>query len=282
MNWNGWQDTIACLDALRVQDYPNLTVVVVDNGSANESVAQIRAAHPWATLIETGQNLGFPGGCNAGTRVAYKNGADFIWLLNNDTVAPPDTARLLVRTALDHPEAGVIGAVLYYMHDAGQVQAWGGGRINLTTAYTTHFTAPASFAAPDTYFTGASMLIPRRVCEAVGLLYEGFFMYCDDSDFCLRVRQAGYALVMCEGTAIRHREGASSPKRSPLIDQLATTSTLRLLERHAPYPGVSMTLYLGLRSFSRLLRGRWGNLAGVWRGTRIYRREKGVPFSQQL
>ncbi len=88
VNWNGWQDTIACLNSLHAQSYPALQVIVVDNGSTNDSCQRIREAHPWVTLIETGRNLGFPGGCNAGTRLAMERGADYVWLLNNDTTVP--------------------------------------------------------------------------------------------------------------------------------------------------------------------------------------------------
>ena len=282
VNWNGWEDTLACLDSLRQQDYPRLTVIVVDNGSTNDSAERIRAAHPWVTLLETGKNLGFPGGCNAGTRMAYRQGADLLWLLNNDTVAPPNTASSLVRTALAHPEAGAIGSILYYMHDPTQVQAWGGGSVHLLTAFTSHFTAPASFAPDNTFFTGASILLPRHICERVGTFYEGFFMYCDDSDLCIRIHRAGYPLIVCEETAILHKEGGSSPKRSPLIDQFATTSTMRLLSRVSPVPAFSIAIYLALRVLNRLLRGRWANFLGVCRGVRIYIQERDISFTDRL
>lgn len=282
VNWNGWQDTLVCLHSLRNQDYPNLHVLVVDNGSTDGSVQHIRDAHPWVTLHETVQNLGFARGCNAGTRLAYQRGADFVWLLNNDTSAPPDTASQLVRTALAHPEAGAIGSILHYMHAPHQVQAWGGGSIQLSTAYTSHFTAPASFTLPNTFLTGASLLLPRRTLERVGIFFEGFFMYCDDSDLCLRLHRAGLTLVVCTETAILHKEGGSSPKRSPLIDQFATTSTLRLLQRAAPIPLLSIAAYLALRLGNRLFRGELRNGIAVCRGLRIFLAERAAVFTDQL
>jgi len=282
VNWNGWQDTVACLDSLRLQDYPNLRVIVVDNGSTNDSSERIRTAHPWADLLQLPRNLGFPSGCNAGTRRACHLGADLIWLLNNDTIAPPATASAIVRTALANPDAGAIGAVLYYFHDPSKVQAWGGGSINLTSAYTSHFTSPASFAPANTYFTGASLLLPRHICESVGIFFEGFFMYCDDVDLCLRIHRAGYPLVIAEDTAILHKEGASSPKRSPLIDQFATTSTLRMLQRNAPRPAVSMCVYLLLRLGNRLYRREWSNFTAVCRGLRIFITERNSVFTDRI
>lgn len=282
VNWNGWQDTLRCLESLRAQDYPRLSVIAVDNGSTNDSEQRIRAAHPEVELIQTGANLGFPSGCNVGTRAAYASGADFIWLLNNDTVAPPDTAGKLVRTAVANPSAGAVGAVLYYLHDPSKVQAWGGGSINLWTAYVRHYTAPANFDDGNSFLTGASMLMPRRICDQVGIFYEGFFMYCDDSDLCLRIRRAGHGLVVAQDTAVLHKEGGSSPPRSPLIDQFATTSTLRLLRRQAPAPVLSMALYLSLRLGKRLLRAEWPNLSAVLRGLRIFLAQRESTFTDRL
>jgi GT2 family glycosyltransferase len=281
VNWNGWQDTVNCLTSLRRQDYDGLQVIVVDNGSTNDSVRMIREAHPWSTVIETGRNLGFPSGCNAGTRLALERGADYVWLLNNDTTVPADTARKLLATALQNPNAGAIGAVLYYMHDPTRIQAWGGGSINLWTGFVSHFKNATSFKK-NTYLTGASMLLPKAICEEVGILYEGYFMYGDDSDMCLRIRRSGYELVVCEGTAILHREGASSSKRSPLIDRLATTSGLRLLKRHAPIPAISMAIYLALRFTNRVRRGEWENISAVWEGVVVYFNERTATFSESI
>lgn len=281
VNWNGWQDTVECLNSLGQQDYGELEVIVVDNGSTDDSIRRIQEAHPWVTVVETGRNLGFPSGCNVGTRLALQKGADYVWLLNNDTIAPPDTLKKLLRIALDNPNAGAIGAVLYYMHDPARVQAWGGGRINLWTGFVTHFTQPTDLDA-NTYLTGANMLLPRRVCEEVGIFYEGFFMYCDDSDLGIRLLRAGYGLVVAEDTAILHKEGASSPKRSPQIDRFATTSGMRLLRRHSPLPKVSIGVFLLLRMANRARRAEWANLIAVWNGFLIYLKERRRQFTDQI
>jgi GT2 family glycosyltransferase len=160
VNWNGWRDTLDCLASLREQDYRNLQIIVVDNGSTDDSVERIRSAFPEVTLIETGQNLGFPSGCNVGLRAGLTGDAEFLWLLNNDTVCPPDTLRKLVRRAVANPDAGLVGTVLLYAHDPTKVQAWGGGRVRPWIAYTTHFEAPAEFGR-DCYTTFAKCACPQ-------------------------------------------------------------------------------------------------------------------------
>ena len=115
LNWHGWRDTIACLDSLASLDYTNYHLQVVDNGSTDNSVACIRAAHPEVSIIETGRNLGFSGGCNVGVRRALEEGADYIWLLNNDTTVDPQALSAMVAVAETDPKVGAIGSVLYYL-----------------------------------------------------------------------------------------------------------------------------------------------------------------------
>src|SRR5664279_2479168 len=86
LNWNGWQDTIACVESCRKLSYPNFRILIVDNGSTDNSEAILRERLPDIELLQTGANLGFAGGNNVGIRHALAQGADYVWLLNNDTV----------------------------------------------------------------------------------------------------------------------------------------------------------------------------------------------------
>jgi GT2 family glycosyltransferase len=280
VNWNGWHDTSLCLASLVEQDYPNLKIVVVDNGSNDDSVAHIRASFPCATLLQTGANLGFATGTNVGLRHALAAGADLLWLLNNDTISPPDTCSKLVARALAEPSAGIIGSVLYFTHSPSEVQAWGGGNIDPFLGRSTHFHAPAPLG-PKSYLTFASALIPRAVLLKVGILYEGFFMYWDDTDLALRVTRAGYTLTIATDTAILHKEGGSSVGRSPLIDRYSTAAGLHFLRRHSPAPLVSMAIFLTNRLLSRALRRRWENLAAVVHAIFDYRQQRHIPYTDQ-
>ena len=85
LNWNGWRDTLVCLASLQHLDYPNFGLIVVDNGSTDGSQNHIEANIPGLKMLQTGANLGFGGGCNAGIRQALEQGADYIWLINSDT-----------------------------------------------------------------------------------------------------------------------------------------------------------------------------------------------------
>ncbi len=280
VNWNGAADTMACLATLMQQDYSALRVVVVDNGSSDDSVARIRREFPQVCVIEAGANLGFACGTNVGIRRALEEGAEFVWLLNNDTLTPPDTCAKLVAKTAREPGAGAVGSVLYYPHDPAQVQAWGGGDLTVWIGRSTHFCAPAKLGAKS-YLTFASALIRREALLRVGLLYEGFFMYWDDADYALRLTRAGYGLAVAEDTAVLHKEGGSADRRSPLIDRFYFTAGLHFLRRHAALPVVSMGIFLGSKLAKRVASREWKNARAVFLAVRDYWGQRGKVYRER-
>jgi GT2 family glycosyltransferase len=273
VNWNGRQDTVDCLASLREQNYSNLQIIVVDNGSTDGSVERIRCDFPEVTLIETGKNLGFPSGCNVGMRAALAGNAEFVWLLNNDTVCPPDTLHKLVRRAMASPDAGLVGTVLLYAHDPTMVQAWGGGTVTPWIAFTTHFHTPVEFGH-NCYTTFASVLARREMLEEVGLLYEGFFMYYDDCDLCLRMQKTRWKIVMAEDTAVLHKEGASTTRnQKPFMTKVVTVSGLRLIRRFSKVAFLGMPVYVVLRLGNRIVQREWKGCKAVCQGVIEFIRE---------
>jgi len=282
VNWNGWRDTLDCLASLGEQDYKNLHVIVVDNGSTDDSVERIRAGFPEVSIVETGRNLGFPSGCNVGLRAALKTSAEYIWMLNNDTVCPPDTLCKLVRRGESQPDAGMIGTVLFYAHDPTKVQAWGGGHIAPMIALSTHFDKKTEFG-PNTYLTFASVLVRREVFEEIGLLYGGFFMYYDDCDLCLRMQKTRWKIAMAEDTAVLHREGGSTPKgESPFMAKTVTVSGLRLILRQSPFAFFGIPAFALLRLGNRVAKGEWKSVPAVLRGILEFARDPDPERGQSL
>jgi GT2 family glycosyltransferase len=268
LNWNGWQDTLACLAALARTEYSNLSVIIVDNGSTNDSVARIRAAFPQVPLIEVGKNLGFAGGVNAGIRRALEQTPDFIWLLNNDTEPRPDALTALVAKAASHPRFGAVGSVLLYAHDPGTVQAWGGGRVNCWIGRASHATGPHEDTWFD-YITAASVLLPRGAFDDIGLLDEGFFLYWEDTDLSFRLRKRGWQLGVAAGSTVLHKENASTGDRSK-VDRFSTASGIRFLRKHSRAAWLSIPLFLTSRIGIRLARGQFRRTGDITGGVRDY------------
>ena len=271
VNWNHHADTAACLDSLRAQDYQALQVVVVDNGSTDGSLATLGAAYPWVHFMDAGANLGFPRACNLAATHPVARAAKYLWFLNNDTVAPPDTLTRLIGTAKEHPRAGVIGAVLYFLHHPSRIQAWGGGSISLRTGYNRHYSQPTPMGK-NSYITFASALVPKQVFDLLGGLYEGAFMYFEDADFCMRAQRAGYTLAVSPGTAILHHEGASAPSSSPHVVRTTTVAGVHFLRRHARLPALACTVYVLSRIARRVLRLNLPGIRAVIAGAREARK----------
>jgi GT2 family glycosyltransferase len=271
LNWNGGRDTVACLEALERCSYRRLEVVVVDNCSTDDSVEFIRARYPEITLLQAEANRGFATGNNLGVRWTLARGAQYVWLLNNDTAPAPDALTRMVEMAERDKRIGGVGSVLHYMHQPEAVQAWGGGRINCWFGYVDHAHEPHPYAWFD-YLTAASMLVRRETLQAVGLLDEAFFLYWEDAEFGFRVRRGGWKLAVCRESIVLHKEGGSTVRNYALLDRYYTCAGLRFLSLHAPMPTLSAVLFAGMRLLRRLLRGEWTRMRAVMRGIGDYRR----------
>jgi GT2 family glycosyltransferase len=271
VNWNGWQDTVDCLDALKLNDYPNLKIIVVDNGSTNDSVSRIRAAHPDILLLESSKNLGFAGGNNIGMRYALSDKAEYVWLLNNDTKPAQDSLSTLIAKALTDPKIAAVASVCYYADNPSVVQVWAGAKVNLWIGYARNFTEPQSDQSLDSLY-GASMLITRPALEQVGLLDEGFFHYWEETEFSVRLRKAGWRLAAAPESRILHKVGASTGGYNPVLDRYFTTSGLRILRLHSKIPHLAMLWFVTVRLATRAVRFRVTQCRSVYAGVQDYLR----------
>ena len=271
VNWNGWRDTVACLDALRQIEYSRLFVVIVDNGSSDDSVSRIQAAHPAVHLLQTGKNLGFSGGNNAGIREVMRQEVKYVWLLNNDTQPARAALRELVRSAEEDFRLGAVGSVLHYAAAPQKIQAWGGGWINLWSGRSTHATAPPKPGRRLDFLTAASMLVRRKTFEDVGLMDDRFFLYWEDAELCFRLRQNSWDLGVARHAIVLHKVSASTRKRTSPTDRYFTSSAIRFLSQYSPVPRLAAFLFLSLRILHRVLGGRLKAIRNVWQGVQDYR-----------
>ena len=263
LNWNGWQDTLACIASLQATTYADFRIVLVDNSSTDGSVDHLQRALPSVELLQAGANLGFGGGCNVGIRHALAQGAEFVWLINSDATVDPGALSALVRVADQNPLAGAIGSVLFDADAVTRVQLWGGGRVGLWLGRSVHRQAPG----PIDFVSGASVLLRSAALKQVGQFDEAsFFMYWEDTDLGFRLRKAGWKLAVAEDSKIWHKQSTSLGLGNPLLDEYATRSCVRFLRRHAPIPLVSVGLMLVRMVVKRILIGRPDRLRAVLRG----------------
>jgi len=261
LNWNGWQDTIECLESLQFLDYSNYRIVLLDNGSTNRSLEKIGA---WAanqikvesgliplsreknvriinydrktaesgglycdesnlahlpgseilTVIENGENLGFSAGCNVGIRYAIASGADYIWLLNNDTVVEQKSLSYLVDLLETNSEyQGVTGQIRLYDNPS---RIWNcGGFLTWYGCRKYHYAGkPISKVTQHgvrkiTFITGCAALFRSSVFSDTGLLSESFFFGEEDFELSLRMKKVRYNLACCYQAIIYHKVSKS-------------------------------------------------------------------------
>jgi len=214
LNWNGKKDTLECLASLEKASYPNREVIVVDNGSHDGSVQVIREQFPTILLIETFHNLGYAGGNNAGIDHAMRRGAEYILLLNNDTVVEPDFLSHMVASAEEKPRGGIFGAkILRYKepeildHMAG---CWNGKRAEFDSlGYGMRDRGQFDAMQETDYVCGCAFLLRRSVVERVGKLDPNFFLLWEETDLCARAKRAGFEIWLTPKAVVWHKVSAS-------------------------------------------------------------------------
>ena len=266
LNWNRPALTINCLHRVEGLDYPDHHTLVVDNGSSDDSVAQISGVFPGVEIIQVPTNLGFGAGNNRGVRLALERGTEYVWLLNNDTHVFPETLTRLLAKAQEDSTCGAVGSVLLYSLDPEHVQAWGGGSINFLTGSARHFKRPSPLG-PTAFLTAASLLVRADAIKAVNFFDDKFFLYWEDADLCYRIRKAGYRLVVAPEAKLLHLESATLTMNSPLQLYHSARSSVRFFFRHARVPLIPVAISLSLRVAKRLARGRWNQASALVRGS---------------
>jgi len=267
LNWNGGRDTIECLNSLANLQYSNYQVVVIDNGSSDDSVARIRRASPDVEIFQTEKNLGFAGGCNVGIRYALGKNVEYVWLLNNDAAAHPEALEAMVETAESDPRIAAVGSAIYSATDPKTLLVWGGGHINFILGRSRHFVTPVRDDKIQ-FLTGASLLLRASALLSVGLLDDNFFMYWEDADYCFRLRRAGWRLAVAGKSIVWHKESASVGKGSLRMDTLFNRSAARFFQKYAPVPALAVWVGGGLRVAKRAIRGEWQRARAIWTSIR--------------
>ena len=239
VNWNGKKDTLECLDSLMKVEYSRFTVIVVDNGSRDGSVAAIRGAYPHIPIFETGENLGFAGGNNVGISWALSKPFPWICLLNNDTVVDPGFLKAFMQAAKEQPKAKILGAKILRYNDPARIDHLG-GQWNLERA---EFESLASGELDNVFYTemqpvdyvcGAALLMHRSVPESIGLLEPRFFLFWEETDFCFRAKRKGFETWTAPAAKIWHKVSASFTGGKPHCHYFWWRSRLLWLERNLP------------------------------------------------
>lgn len=244
---------LACLASLRAVTYTDFDIILVHNGPRDAALEAELApfSDKLSEIIHAGENTGFARGNNAGIKLALRKGADYVLLLNDDTVVSPDFLERLIEAAEKNPLAGMLGPEVRYYGDRERI-SFAGARFLASSASFSfpradQLAGPADASAPfdSDYITGCALLVKKSLIKKIGPLDERFFLYWEDSDWGLRAGAAGFKNLVVPSAKIWHKVSASlGGGDSPLKAYHKTRSHFLFAELHAP--GTKKALLLKL------------------------------------
>lgn len=256
VNFNGWEDTRECLVSLQVALSPVDGVVVVDNGSTCPPTREIHSEFPWVTYLANDQNLGWSGGNNTGIRYALQQGADWVMLLNNDTVVSPTFFNRHREVTQRHPDLALYGPMIHEYTNRDRLQTaacWFNRQGSPGFLQSDHFAAAGSRepeVKPTDIVNGCCLLARHDVFPRIGLIDDAYFLIHEEADFCLRAKRAGFRLGVLAEPHIWHKHSVSFQRAGkPLQRYYDARNLRRLIGTHAgklaggrPW-GTSLALY---------------------------------------
>lgn len=278
LNWCGEEDTAACIRSLQDSDYRTLEILLVDNGSPDGSGPRLRDRFPELPYLQTGENLGYTGGNNRGIRWALDRGADYVLVLNNDTVVEPDAVTRLVEAAASREGVAAVNPKILY-HGAPDRTWFAGGRFSALRGLGLHLGEgepdnggpPPPGPAATTFVEGCCLLLAADAVREVGAFAEDFFAYVEDAELSVRLRRAGFQLLYEPRARVYHRKPLDPGPPRPQAIYLRDRNRRRLMRRHfGPLRRAAFWAWYGptrlIRMAQHLVRGDGERAGAVLRG----------------
>ena len=207
--------------------FGSLAVRIVDNGSADGSLDQLKEKCADCEILDAGSNVGFAGGCNVGIRRALEEGDERILLLNNDTEVASDFLTALLKQADDRTLT-----TPRIVHADNPARVWyGGGFVSRLRGGFYHTTDAVRSSQPHdvTFASGCCLLVPASFFRTCGLMREDFFLYYEDAELCLRAAANGFRIRYVPESVVRHKVSSTTGVDSPLTAYYGTRNRLRLM-----------------------------------------------------
>jgi len=276
VNWNGGEKNLACLHSLLAQGLDEARIVFVDNASSDGSRQAVAAAFPRLVVLRNEENEGYGHANNRGIEHALSQGAERVFLVNNDVTLPTGTLPGLDAALAESP--GIVGPRVLFEHPPDRVWCAGGlltFRANLSTMLGHGASDGPEFRVTRAvdYVPGCAMLVSRAVFERVGLLDGDYFAYHEDVDLCWKAKQAGFPVRVIGALAAHHDAHSSTGGGyNALRKYMMGVNTIWFLRRHGtPRRWLSFWVFdvlsLPLVWFFRALRGEGGAVRAKARGT---------------
>lgn len=254
-NWNGARHLPECLDSLQRQSFGDFEVVLVDNGSSDDSLPLVERDFSWVRVVRNAANLGFSAAVNAGIRATD---SEYVVLLNNDTRVREDWLERLVAAMDAMPEAGFAACRMLRYDPPHRIDSAGdrfsllrGGGVNIGAG------EPAEEHEQPAWVFGAcagAALYRRSLFDDIGLFDEDFFLVFEDVDLSLRARVAGHHCLYVPDAVVYHKRGASTEVQSVSVASRSFRNFVWVAGKNLPLPLLMLWLvFLALRAVIELL-----------------------------
>jgi GT2 family glycosyltransferase len=276
LNSNRRQDTLECLASLAKTTYSNHKVIVLDNHSVDGSVEAIRLAYPQVQSIELQDNLGYAGNNNVGIRAALDQGADWVFVLNEDTVLAPDCITHLVAVSESDSRIGMVGPMVYHYDEPDVIQSAGGllGPYweSIHIAKNEVDTGQVNEPHLVEWISGCGLMIRRDTVEQVGLIDVRYFYYWEETEWCLRAGKVGWRIMHVPAARMWHKGVQRNYSPKPSVTYYSTRNhLLTLAKHHAPLKAWLFTWIQILRTItSWTVKPKWRYMHehrnAMWRG----------------
>ncbi|MFH2085960.1 MAG: glycosyltransferase family 2 protein [bacterium] len=244
INYKVARDTITCVKSIeKCKDQPH--IIVVDNGSTEGVIQELREACPGLDIIIAGANIGFSAGNNLGIQKALKLGAQVVYILNNDTLVDPNLFFRAFRYVAGKNR--ITGGKIYYakgyeyhseQKGRGDILWYAGGYFDWTSVIAVHYGVDEidkgqhDKTLPVGFITGCFIAVPRQVFKKIGLLDEPFFLYLEDTDFCLHAKKMSIEVMYNPNLIVYHCNSSATVAGSPLVDYYITRNRFFIGKRY--------------------------------------------------
>jgi hypothetical protein len=255
VNYNGSNDTIECLSSIVNSNYDNISVVIVDNQSSNDEFNKLQSIkYNFVKILRMNYNVGFGVANNIGVDYAVKHGADYILLLNNDTIIKENMIEELVKYA---DLETIVVPSMYYFNEKNRLW-YAGGKISRIKGTAQHYTSPQK-KGYITFATGCCILLHRSIVEKYGLFDENYFMYHEDTDLSIKLVLHGIKIFYNPHAILWHKVGMSSNKIKGLQEYYIDRNRLYLMRKYKEYFYFTSYIYFILtrilKIFIRVMKG---------------------------
>jgi GT2 family glycosyltransferase len=241
LNWNNAKDTIECIESLESSDYDRISATLVDNGSTDGSVAMVREKFPNLSIIELEKNMGYAEGNNVGIKGALESGADYVLILNNDTIVSESMIRELVTLAESNSSIGMTGPKMYCYEPEDTIFAlgsfvdWPDGKTRNRGMFLSESAVDIPITAEKVDFiAGCCVLVSRKMLEKVGLIDPDYFLNYEDVDWGIRAWREGFEVWFTPDAVLWHKISATMGQASPLNTYYMTRNALHFFWNKSP------------------------------------------------